>query len=312
MCVDAGAQIGEADAQRYRVTHSDIEIQTEHSGRIGLRVSYAPDARGTFPLVVFSHGNYLTNTAYTALTDRWVKSGFFVVAPQHMDTGDRQAVQALTEKVGSDWIAVARVLDMKSVLNQIAGISESLDQFEGEVNTDHVVAAGHSFGALTAQWLGGATLEKRGNSIYPIPDTLSDSRVAAVVAISPPGLIPGVLSTKTWSGFSKPQLVVTGTEDTFEFIWPDYRSHLVSYESALPGHGYALVLDGMDHYMGGLIGRLEQPGPPQRDALENVVDISLLFMRRYLFHDGGGALTTPLEDKEATAARHGIIRFERR
>lgn len=308
----AGANEAVAKPVKFGVAHADVMIETAHSGPVGLRVSYPTGGSDAYPLVVFSHGHYLTNGAYDNLTDKWVEQGYFVIAPQHMDTGDRQYVQALSEKVGRDWISVARVLDMKAALDQVDTIANSIELFRGSVSSDHVIVAGHSFGALSAQLMAGAFFERQDDSAYPIPDTLNDQRVAAVVAISPPGLMPGFVTQKTWRGFSAPQLVVTGTMDVFDHIWQDHREHFVSYETANPGHNYLLVIDGMDHYMGRLIGRLERPQAPQVQALGHVAEQSLRFMKRYL-QLASGVQGGAIEDQRLKVSpRPGIVRYERR
>ena len=295
----------------YPVAHVDVAVETAHSGTIEVRASYPEGVADRFPVIVFSHGHYLTNDAYDALTKKWVEQGFVVLAPQHMDTGDRARVAKITEDVGSDWIAAARILDIKASLDQIDRLMASMIGFTGQVSTNRVIAAGHSLGALTAQLLGGATLEKQNDSRYPMPSMLRDDRVIAVVAISPPGEMPGYLTRKTWEGFDMPQLVITGTRDVFEYLWPDYRAHLVSYLTAEPGHNYLLVLDGMDHYMGGVIGRLDRPGPRQWDARDSAAEAALLFMHRYL----DGREQSPASQhltKAMGSPMAGVLRYEQR
>ncbi|MEM7610237.1 MAG: alpha/beta fold hydrolase [Pseudomonadota bacterium] len=310
-CAEAGTSPA-LEASSHNVGYADVIIQTAHSGPIEVRVSYPYHLRGKLPLIVFSHGHYLTNHAYDNLFVEWAQQGFFVAAPQHIDTGEWQDVQELTDKVGQDWIAVARILDVTAVIDQVHAFSGSLASFNGEVSTDRVVVGGHSLGALTAQLVAGATLEKKHDSIHPIPESLTDDRAVAVVAISPPGEAPDYLSPKTWQGFDTPQLVITGTKDVFEHIWQDYRDHLVSYLIAEPGHNYLLVADGMDHYMGNLIGRLDRPQAPQIQALENVVRVSVLFMRRYLQSKDADVETSALEHDLTRPERDGIVRYERR
>lgn len=271
-----------ATQKQYKVQTQDIELSAKHSEAISARVSYPLNSKGSHTLIVFSHGNRLSNKDYHALTNAWVRQGYLVVAPLHLDTGDAVKVTALTRKLGSDWINAARVLDMRAIIDQIDHITTRLEKFDGQVNLDRIIAAGHSFGALSAQLLAGANIELQGNSIRPIPKQLNDDRVVAVVAISPPGKIPGTLSEKTWETFDKPQLVVTGTKDVFEYIWQDYREHLISYEAAQPGNNYLLVVKDMDHYMGNLIGRLDREALPQQIALDLTIAQSLLFMDAHL------------------------------
>lgn len=270
-----------------------------------------------YPLIVFSHGHALDNKSYQNLTDYWVSRGFFVVAPLHLDSGgDLNAVSLISKKFGNDWIAASRLLDLSAVINQIDVIVSSLSDFKGSVLTDKVIAAGHSYGALSSQQLAGAMLERNGDSIYPIPESLSNSKVAAVVAISPPGLMKDHITEATWEGFNMPQLVVTGPNDFFPFIWPNYEDHFISYLTADKGHNYLLTLDQMDHYLGNLIGRLERSQTPQTLALKNLQTVSMSFIRHYLSQplltEVDLESTKLLEDFEMISEKEGVLKFEHR
>ena len=65
----------------------------------------------------------------------------------------------------------------------------------------------------------------------------------------------------------------------------DWHTHLTAYDQAPPGDKYAIVLDGADHYFGGLICNFAVPGPPRTAALDIVVAKSLDFMQAYASHD---------------------------
>lgn len=298
----------------FNVQFEDVTIRSQHTGNIDVRISYPQGSTDAHPLIVFSHGHYLNNKSYHALTDEWVKRGYVVIAPRHLDSGDRETVSALGKRLGHDWISAARVLDIKAVINQVEIIGNLTEFFSGKISTEKIIAAGHSFGALTAQILAGAALEQQGNSLYPIPNTLSDNRVAAVIAISPPGLAPGTISKRIWEHFSTPQLVVTGTKDVFEYIWQDYREHLVSYQTAVPGNNYLLVMDGMDHYMGNLIGRLNRDTAPQKQALDRVVERSLVFMETFLTSNMSNKASneSKLNNFKSTLAQPGVVTYTRR
>ena len=307
----------------YEIKHEQAEIivgsTDENKRAVNLLVSYpvgAQTADQKFPLIVFSHGHALDNLSYQNLTNYWVARGYFVVAPLHLDSGgDLKAVSVISKKYGNDWIAASRLLDLKASIDQIDIITAELTDFVGQVSTDKIIAAGHSYGALSAQQLSGAKLEDHGDSLYPIPESLTDSRVVSVVAISPPGLMKDHLTEATWSEYSTPQLVVTGPNDFFPFIWPNYEDHFISYQTAQPGHNYLLVLDEMDHYLGNLIGRLERDGPPQDIALKNLSDVSLKFIEHYLnieSTDKDLGSKRPLSKTVTALKRDGVLRFEHR
>lgn len=45
-------------------------------------------------------------------------------------------------------------------------------------------------------------------------------------------------------------------------MWPDWRLHARAFDTAAPGDKTLLVVDGMDHYLGGLA-CAPKPTPPQ-------------------------------------------------
>ena len=313
------SQNNDSSTARYDIKRANIELlvgTTEKNKRaVNLAVSY-PSGAAEYPLIVFSHGHALDNKSYDNLTDYWVERGYFVVSPLHLDSGgDLGVVSGITEKYGRDWIAASRLLEMKAIIDQVADIVSSLDGFHGKVLTDRVIAAGHSYGALSSQQLSGAKVELNGDSIYPFPASLLDERVVAVVAISPPGLMKEHLTEATWQGYNTPQLVVTGPNDFFPFIWPNYEEHFVSYLTAKPGDNYLLVLDEMDHYLGNLIGRLERDGPPQLLALKNLQEVSFMFIENYLSLESSKhseEKKSQLNDFTEINKRDGVLRYEHR
>lgn len=295
-----------------KVGISDTRIEAPHTTTLDVRVGYPMDERAQFPLIVFSHGNGLSNAAYDALIEGWVRAGFVVAAPGHLDVGDRAQIDALTQTVGSDWIAASRVLDMRAVIDRIDTILADQPGYQGTVEPTRVIAAGHSFGAYSAQLLGGAHYQRKGDSTRPIPAELKDARVVAVVGLSSPGVLPGVLSRAAWDAFDTPQLVVTGTNDTFEFLWTNHEDHFVAYEAARPGHNSLLVVQDMDHYMGNLIGRLQADVPPQHAALATVVSASAHFMQAYLTKGSTQAARDSFTSASPALRQSNVARFEQR
>ena len=95
------------------------------------------------------------------------------------------------------------------------------------------------------------------------------------------------ITADSWLPLATPTLVSTGTQDIQPRFWPDWRSHLQSFETARPGNQYALVIEGADHYLGNLICRTDRDGPPQQDALRMVQLVSTTFLDAYLKEDPG-------------------------
>jgi hypothetical protein len=117
-----------------------------------------------------------------------------------------------------------------------------------------------------------------------IDGSLRDRRVRASIAFSPPGPGLGLIDRPGYATLGTPALVQTGTLDvppgaTAADAW---RGHLAAYEApAANGARYGLVLEGVDHYFGGLICRPELPGPKQRAQFDVAVAWSLAFLRAH-------------------------------
>ena len=100
--------------------------------------------------------------------------------------------------------------------------------------------------------------------------------------MSPPGPMFDTITAGSWQHLQTPTLVSTGTWDVQPAFWPDWRSHLLSWETAIPGDKYALVTQGADHHLGNLICRTEREAAPQTDALRMVQIATTAFLDAYL------------------------------
>ncbi len=209
--------------------------------------------------ILFSHGALSAPWKYEALIAPLVAAGWEVWAPLHVDSTDHPDAKRFPGL--ASW--PARIEDMRALANHVGVAS--------------YVAAGHSYGALGALTLGGALPTRPPGIVGP----LADRRVSCVLALSPPGAGMGLIDAAGFAGLARPALIQTGTRDippgaTDADAW---RSHLAAFEAAAPGGDrYGLVLDGADHYFGGLICRPEVPGPPQREQLDRAVAVSRLFL----------------------------------
>jgi dienelactone hydrolase len=198
-------------------------------------------------VLFFSHGALSSPAKYAALTEKWAKAGYFVVAPLHGDSTDwagtkpKQAEQL-------PW----RMADMALVRAQLPALARRMNL---RLAKAPLHATGHSFGALIAiLW--------------------DDPALRSVIAISPPGPIPGLPMPPE----DKPLLVVTGTKDSFPMIAPKWQDHLTAYNQA-KGPALAYVGTDADHYFGGIYGRPELPGPKAEEAFADLVPLTLAFLK---------------------------------
>jgi hypothetical protein len=210
-------------------------------------------------VIAFSHGAMSSPWKYAPIVDRWVAAGFDVHAPQHTDSLEYPRHADFAGMVG--W--ATRLEDMAA-----------LSAFIGKP----YIAAGHSYGALTALVLGGVSAAVPPGFAAP----LRDPRARCCVAFSPPGPLPPLITREGYATLAAPSLITTGTRDLAPYNLDDptsWRAHLTAFEQApAGGNRYGLVLDGVDHYYGGAICDFTKKGPDQSDQLLRAVDASIRFM----------------------------------
>jgi predicted dienelactone hydrolase len=240
---------------------------------------YYPTVGDNYPLVLFSHGNWSDKDSYNRIIEHWVSHGYVVIAPNHLDCCS--AVQGIFNSLrhGQLGLIDARVADLQRLLAQLPAIEQLHPEFAGKADRSRLAVTGHSFGAFTAQQLGGAAALDPDSGTYP---SHRNPDVRAVVALSPPGPMFDTITADSWLQLSTPTLVATGTWDIQPRFWPDWRMHLMSWETALPGDKYALVTQGADHYLGNLICRTQREAPPQEDALRMMQIGTTAFLDAYL------------------------------
>jgi alpha-beta hydrolase superfamily lysophospholipase len=198
-------------------------------------------------VIAFSHGALSSPAKYRELTTRWAEAGYLVVAPMHGDSTDWTGAKP-TQAEQMPW----RLADMRLVKAQLSELARRARVRLGRVPLH---AAGHSFGGLIAiAW--------------------DDPAIRSVIAISPPGPIPGLPMPPE----GKSLLVVTGTKDTNPMMAPQWQLHLTAYNQAT-GPALAYVGTDADHYFGGIYGRPELPGPKADAAFADLVPLSVAFMR---------------------------------
>lgn len=226
--------------------------------------------RGT---IAFSHGFGSSPRFYPDFIRAWTGAGFDIVAPLHVDSREHPRA---AEFARTAW--ATRIEDMRAVSAMIGG---------------NYVAAGHSFGALTALVLGGV------DAIVPpgIDGPLRDPSARTVLAFSPPGPLPPLVPEAAFAALSRPALIQTGTQDLLPSAPDDpesWRAHLTAFaRSPASGDHHGLVIEGSDHYFGGLICDPARKATDQTAQLHLAVAASLAFLRSYSGHAKDGQAEAP-------------------
>lgn len=212
------------------------------------------------PVIVFSHGAYSSKDDYAPIIDHWAANGYIVVAVTHRDSVRLGIARGSNDPRFLPW----RLADMTLLIDQLPTLLGSIPGVGKRADLSNIAIAGHSFGGLIAQTIGGATLRD------PVTGSVKSYRHAAVRAalvFSGAGAMAPVLLPEDFASLEIPALITVGTRDLKQA--PDldgYTWRRQPYDYAIRGQKYLLVLDGADHYLGGSVGRDDLPRAPQADA----------------------------------------------
>lgn len=277
----AGTDIG---AQAIHVqTHSFVLHDNKREKDLPVRVVY-PDRfaiDGPAPTIIFSHGAGGSGNFYNPLAFEWASHGYIVILPTHSDslvegepTDDTSRGERLREILKrrregtrgaggldfSDW--PNRPRDVSFLIDSTGLIEEQVPAIVGRIDPDRIGVGGHSFGAFTAQLIGGTD---------PLgPGDFADPRAVCQLLISPQG-IGGLLTESSWDTFSGPALTISGDNDEGRngepAIW-----RRDGFDHSPPDTHTLLWINDAYHNFGGISGRV-LPGPDQGTANPQHVDL---------------------------------------
>jgi len=281
---------------QYELSEPQYEIKTDEffldfkklNKQLPVRISY-PVGQSRFPVIVFSHGNGSKGDMYKGFTDYWASHGYVVLQPTHVDSkslgfvAERQNMRVMYQQMLL--VTDTRRQDMSFIVDSLDDIEEMFPDLENKLDENKLVAAGHSMGAATAMIVSGMTLV---NPMDGYEETSDEDRFKVLLMISDPTNM-ALMPPQPWKGVKIPTLISTGTNDfsdvgsgkinvPFKYEIPRSLRHSMS------PHHYVLV-DGADHYMGGLMCRTDVPGPLQHDELKIAAETSTVFLDAYVKND---------------------------
>ncbi len=239
----------------------DIAVETLDVEGVALRLWRPPAPGAAARAILFSHGANAEARKYDELTAAWAAEGHVVAAVTHREPAQGgAAMDPAAAKAG--WRR--RLADMRVAARHLSTVAPGRE----------LIAAGHSYGALVAQALGGACVLWEGDGgPLPMPG------VARVVAFSPPGPLPGFIDAAGWARLAVPLFVQTGTADVVPPVAPSWEAHVASFEAARVSPRWLWVGKGVDHYFGNMIGRPERARDEAQAALfRAAVTASLAFL----------------------------------
>ena len=134
-------------AFKFDITKMDSTFKTT-------AVRDAAIAEGTFPLLVFSHGNGGMRAQSTFWCDHMASHGFIVAAVDHTHNSCATSYAGKVipyQQDGRGQAAIDRPKDVSFLIDQIEAMhGDPASRFHQHVNLDKIGVAGHSFGGFTA------------------------------------------------------------------------------------------------------------------------------------------------------------------
>lgn len=198
-----------------------VELPAPDGRTIDVSVWSAADEQA---VIVFSHGWNSDPARYHRIIKYWTDHGFTVIAPMHTDSlqhprhaeGDQRS------------FVMTRIVDLAVV--------------RGYAQARHpgkpMIAGGHSFGSFNSLMAAGAV---------SVAGPLGDPAVKAVIAISTPGVVPGLVNPSTYATVSTPVLIVTGDADLVPGFVTEPRDHRAAFDTSPAGDKMLMTFAGGDH-----------------------------------------------------------------
>lgn len=236
-----------------------------------------PGAR--VPLVLFSHGIGGSRRGYSYLGAYWASQGYASLHVQHVGS-DRELW------FGNPLTLVTRLQDAaqeREALNRVGDVRFALDQMlHGEwvarIDTERIVAAGHSYGANTTLLLAGARVTRAGQAL-----DLREPRIKAAIIISAPPFYGEPDAAAILQAIHIPTLHITSTEDVIRIpgYYSDARDRVQVFEATGSATKALAVFEGGSHSMftdrAGTGGALLNP-----QVKAATKDLTLAFLRHVL------------------------------
>jgi dienelactone hydrolase len=266
-----------------------------------------PATGSSYPVIVLSHGNGCSQDLYAGLADHWASWGYVVIQPVHMDSRDLGFTMKGKTLEDMNLMVSSRRADMRFILDSFAELEQQIPELAGKMDSERLIAAGHSMGGGTAMVLTGVQmLDPRDQSLM----TSDENRFDALILISEPGN-NRMMPEDPWRLAKVPVFIATGSKDFSMVGARDGKKSKSAWQ--LPADAerpdeprWYLDVNEADHYLGGVICKGTAPGPADYDGLKIYNGASTAFLDAYIGDDpaaqaflGSGELQS-LTDGRAT------------
>jgi predicted esterase len=212
-----------SDTGNPRVSQHEMEwVDARRDRAVPVRLYLPTDPAALsrpLPLMVFSHGIGGSRRGYSYLGHAAAENGWASLHLQHIGSdrslwiGNPFTLVSRLNQAAQDSEAVARAHDLRFALDQLL----SDPQFSARIDAQHIIAAGHSYGANTSLLAAGASVTRGGRTL-----ALRDDRLRGLVLLSAPPFYGEAHPETILGPVQLPSLHITTTDD--EIVIPGYQS----------------------------------------------------------------------------------------
>ncbi len=201
---------------------------------------------GKFPLLVYSHGLGVSAEAFAYLGNAWASRGVVSLFIRHPETdeslwrGKVRPMATLKEAYKIYWSGRDRAVAITSAIDYVFSVHSFPGPLGCDVDLENIAVAGNDLGALAALLVAGQLPPDNGASLY-------DSRVSAVLVMSPPVFCEANQGESVYQGVKVPVMVITGTEDDGVVGVTKAYQRRIPFDSIQGVDRYLIVLKGGDH-----------------------------------------------------------------
>jgi predicted dienelactone hydrolase len=269
----------------YSYQIKDLEVMDSQRQRsIPLRI-YLPEGPAPAPLILLSHGLGGSRMELAYLATYWATQGYGVIALQHLGSDDgvwrsvepEQRYKALAEAATVQNFLL-RVQDIPAVLDHLERWQRDPQQhWVQQLDLSRIGMAGYSFGAITAQAIGGQRFWGR--------PRFQDDRIKAVVLLSPSSPYKET-PDQAFPAVTIPWLLMTGTADVSSIGNVDVASRLAVFPALPLGNKYEVVLKDAEHSAFGDAPLSTDRYPRNPNHHRATIALSTAFWDAYLKEDG--------------------------
>jgi predicted dienelactone hydrolase len=209
---------------------------------------YISPSKSTSPVILFSHGLGGSREGSSYLGVHWAARGYVAIFLQHPGS-DNAVWKGKPAEQRRDALQTAatiqnfllRVQDVTAVLDELSDRSKMSQQVPiSRLDLNKVGISGHSFGAITTQWLSGQTTEDS-------KARFTDPRISAALIMSPSSPRRGT-PEQAFGSVARPWMLMTGTRDIALVSRVTMKSRLAVFPALPPVGKYEVVLFDAHHF----------------------------------------------------------------